>query len=235
MTEIAGFTPDLAREIVSAVRALRASGLLSSVGTGSDGLFSPKARVYVSNDSGEEIPPYACMQATGTTEIGNQNYIVVDKPADVIGAAGGYLFNEHEAIPIGEEGIAQSGRVVRAISDGTALTAGASWQPVASSWEITTGGDILIAIGSDNIGTDIVRVLFNGSGSSKFYRFTLNEPWTSGVADADILEMDGTDTAIDDDVNDPLGIFDDMTTGDEGICFKQGGIYYAIQADCGSA
>lgn len=68
----------------------------------------------------------------------------------------------------------------------------------------------------------------------RLYRFTLNEAWASNAADADILEMDGTDTTIDADVQDPLGIFSDLTTGDAGICIFQGGSYYAIQAPCAS-
>lgn len=66
------------------------------------------------------------------------------------------------------------------------------------------------------------------------YRFTLNEALTTGTADADILEMDGTDTTIDDDVLDPLGIFDTLTNGDPGLCLKQDGNYYVIQAPCPS-
>lgn len=71
-------------------------------------------------------------------------------------------------------------------------------------------------------------------GGAKLYRFTLNESWTSGAADADILEMDGTDTTIDADVLDPLGIFSALTTGDAGLCMRQNGLYYVIQAPCPS-
>jgi hypothetical protein len=71
-----------------------------------------------------------------------------------------------------------------------------------------------------------------GTSGVTFWRFTLNEAWTAGVADADILEMDGTDTTTDADVHDPLGIFSTLGNGDPGICFLQGGVYYAIQAPC---
>lgn len=74
-----------------------------------------------------------------------------------------------------------------------------------------------------------------GSGGGRLYRFTMNENWgatTAGAADSDILEMDGTDTTIDDDVLDPLGIFSSLTSGSAGICFFQDGKYYAIQAPC---
>jgi len=73
----------------------------------------------------------------------------------------------------------------------------------------------------------------DGGGTTKLFRFTLNASLASGTADADILLMDGTDTGIDDDVLDPLGIFAILTSiGSEGLCLRQGGKYYVIQAPC---
>lgn len=73
-----------------------------------------------------------------------------------------------------------------------------------------------------------------GSGTTaRLYRFTLNASLASGTADADILLMDGTDTGIDANVLDPLGIFASLTSvGATGLCLKQGGVYYVIQAPC---
>ncbi len=68
-----------------------------------------------------------------------------------------------------------------------------------------------------------------------FWRFTLNEAFSGGDAAGDILEMDGTDTGDDMDIEDPLAIFSsDLGNGDAGICFQQGGVYYAVQAPCPS-
>lgn len=80
----------------------------------------------------------------------------------------------------------------------------------------------------------------SGGESNRLYRFTLNEdmafPLGGGgpevVADADILNMDGTDTGIDANVEDPLGAFADLVNGDAGYCYLQGGKYYVIQAPC---
>lgn len=66
----------------------------------------------------------------------------------------------------------------------------------------------------------------------ELYRFTLNVALTTGTADADILLMDGTDTLIDDDVLDPLGIFSTLGIHDAGLCLKYQGKYYVIQAPC---
>lgn len=78
--------------------------------------------------------------------------------------------------------------------------------------------------------------LVRGGGARiKLYRFTLNEDMgatTTNKGDADILEMDGTDTGIDADVEDPLAIFSTLTNTDAGLCLRQGGSYYIIQAPC---
>jgi hypothetical protein len=71
-----------------------------------------------------------------------------------------------------------------------------------------------------------------GGNELTLYRFTLNASLSGGTADADILLMDGTDTLIDDDVLDPLGIFSTLDVDDVGLCLLQGGAYYVIQAPC---
>lgn len=74
-----------------------------------------------------------------------------------------------------------------------------------------------------------------GNGGRALYRFTLNENMgatTANQADADLLEMDGTDTNLDVDILDPVAIFSSLTNGDAGICYKQSGNYYVIQAEC---
>lgn len=77
-----------------------------------------------------------------------------------------------------------------------------------------------------------IPVRARATGGITLWRFTLNEAWSSGAADADILEMDGTDTGTDADVLDPLGIFSTLGNGDAGLCILQGGSYYVIQAPC---
>jgi hypothetical protein len=72
----------------------------------------------------------------------------------------------------------------------------------------------------------------SSGGGVSLWRFTLNEAWTAGAADADILQMDGTDTGTDAGVLDPLGIFSTLESGDAGLCLLQGGNYYVIQAPC---
>ena len=117
-----------------------------------------------------------------------------------------------------------------------------------SAWEMTkvSGDSVDKTVMLGNVSTEalpadqfVFALSYNGiylntlgGGGVSLWRFTLNEDWASGGADADILEMDGTDTTTDADVLDPLGIFATLGTGDAGLCILQGGIYYAIQAPC---
>ena len=89
-----------------------------------------------------------------------------------------------------------------------------------------------VGVGDSEYREGLVRGNGGGSSGAVLYRFTLNANWSSGSADADILEMTGADTGIDADVKDPLGIFADLGNGDAGLCLLQGGSYYVIQAPC---
>lgn len=74
-----------------------------------------------------------------------------------------------------------------------------------------------------------------GGGGLRLYRFTLNENMgatTANKGDADILEMDGTDTGTDADVEDPEAVFSTLLNNDTGLCLLQDGAYYIIQAPC---
>lgn len=198
------------------------------------GLLTPREPAFMQNDSGESIPAYACCQVTGTVEQGGQNYLVVDKPADTTGDAGWYVFNGHAAIADGEEGRYQTGPIVRAYKNSGTVTAGDAWGPTSGQWYLTSGSGPFIAAGADDIGSNVFKVFTgSGGGGPTLYRFTLNASLASGTADADILEMDGTDTGLDEDVLDPLGIFSSLTSvGDAGLCLLQNGSYYVIQAVC---
>lgn len=162
MADFATFSPQDAREILRVMREIRASGILTSLGRGLP-TFSPRGFEYVQNESGEEIPPFACMQMVGTAESGGQNYVEVNQPADSTGAAGGFVFNGPTAIEIGGKGVGFAGPVVRALGDGSAVSAGARWSPEASEWAITTDGEgLFTAVGGDDIATNVIKVQTRG-------------------------------------------------------------------------
>jgi hypothetical protein len=185
MADGAVFPVELAKEIVRAFRQLQASGLLGPGVIEAIQKRTPtltETPLYFTNVSGETIPPYACMQVLGTDEIGPQNYVQCDKPQDTTATAGGYVFNGHRAVDDGKQGITQSGRVQRAIGDGTSI-AGDRYQPVVGDWGIeqNDSGPFIMA-GEDDIVDDVVRVFVDGGGgggAEKIY-FEIIEIVTSG-------------------------------------------------------
>jgi len=237
VSSIGAYTPETARLILATVRYLRESGfVIERPGRGEQKFRPADAPIYIRNDTGETIPPFACLQVTGAVDTGGQNYITVDKPVDQTGVAGKYLFNGIAPVEVDGYGLAHDGPLVRMLTDGSTVTCGDSWQPDVGEFSVIPGGSMFSAVGEDDIETNIMRAfILSGGGMATgvtFWRFTLNSNWVAGTADADILEMDGTDTGLDDDVRDPLGIFSTLEAGDPGICFLQDGVYYAIQAFC---
>ena len=158
-------------------------------------------------------------------------WLIGDEPT-----ADGYFGILKEPIENGDIGRVQvSGCCIALIDVGDADHTRA--RAVAAGYKLESADDGPIEILYAPAGTGELEcvVRFGGSGGvgMTLYRFTLNASLATGTADADILEMDGTDTGIDDDVLDPLGIFASLVTvGDTGLCLKQGGVYYVIQANC---
>lgn len=131
----------------------------------------PREPAYFHNDSGEEIPAYACCQVTGTLELSGQNYLLVDKPADTTGDAGWYVFNGPTPVADNEEGRYQTGPIVRGYKNSGTITAGDKWGPTSGQWYVSTAADgPFIAAGADDIQADVLK-LFTGSGSSGEVKF----------------------------------------------------------------
>lgn len=92
------YDKETARNILDAYRSLQASGLLrpgviQDLVRGRPQFIEEPKRF--TNDSGETIPPYACMQIVGTEELGDNVFLKVDKPLDTDGTAGAFIFNWH--------------------------------------------------------------------------------------------------------------------------------------------
>lgn len=227
MTRTGAYTPSDARMVLEVVRYLRENGFVIPGGRRPEQM-QQQDRIWFRNDSGAEVPAFGCMEVTGTVEAGGQNYVTITKPTS---SALTYLFNGQAPVPNGEYGMAQSGPVFRCYKSTGTVTEGNRWAPTTSQWYLTKGAGQFVVLGSDDIGTDVFRVMRDDV--ARLYRFTLNATLASGTADADILEMDGTDTNIDATVRDPLGIFADLTAvNDAGLCLYQDGKYYVIQAGC---
>ena len=118
------------------------------------------SKLYVHNGSGETIPAWACMQVTGTEELGGQNYLVVDKPTDVIGTTGEFVFNGPESIADGEDGLAQNGPVLRGYKNTGTITAGERWSPTSGQWYLSQDDSgVFTACGADDIDGDVLKVV----------------------------------------------------------------------------
>lgn len=162
---LGAFKKETAETILAVVRYLKESGfVIDQPGRGQQ-FIPPQAPIYVRNDSGEEIPPFACMQTNGAVDAGGQNYIKVVKPVDDTGEAGKYLFNGIAPIETGGYGIAHDGPLVRMLTDGSTITCGDSWQPDVGQWAVTTGGSLFTAAGADDIDTNVMRAFIGSSGA----------------------------------------------------------------------
>lgn len=105
-------------------------------------------RVFVLNsDSYEAIPPYACMEVTGTQVYAGRTVITVEKPTTLDGE---YLFNSPYQIEAGAAGWAYRFGVV--VMLGAAPSApNVSYQPIVDSWEIEEGGGPFTVFGEFEI------------------------------------------------------------------------------------
>jgi hypothetical protein len=220
------------RMIIEITRYLKASGFTITPPGGGSRFVPQSTPIYVRNDSGAEIPAFACLQTTGTTEAGGQNYITVDQPVDTTGAAGGYLFNGIAPIEIGGYGIAHDGPLCRMLKTGT-LTSGDKCQPVAGQWHIAAGGDLITIVGDDDIGTNIVRgVIGSNKPTFRFIRFELNEELIGTTASADISDKDGVGIATEATIEDPETIFTGLTATTRGIGIQEGSRYFIVNSNC---
>lgn len=241
MADYGIFSPATARQVLADLRALKAAVFGGGVGVVPQLTQAP---IYVHNVSGEEIPAYACMQATGTEVIGDRTYIQVDQPADSTGEAGGFLFNSPTAIPIDGNGIANAGPHAKVLGDGSTATAGDRWAPVASAWSIAPDTDgFLICAGDDDVATDVVRVIsIGGAGGGQIIHFVspsggipARSSLTMGSASCDVytstsggvLSDSGTNVTV---YNMASSSFAGST---HGVAMKNAaGIYVAIVEDC---
>jgi len=133
----------------------------------------PNTPLYFRNDSGETIPAFAAMQATGNVDMNGQNYFIVNKPVDRDGTAGPFLFNLFNDVPAASSGaacvnygVATAGPSVRVLSDVASPAAGDKLSPQAGSWKVAAGGTIITATGADDIRADVIRGTVGGGGGA---------------------------------------------------------------------
>jgi len=172
VTQVGYLSPEDMRLVWAVCNYLKTSGFVIPAGRYNRQQIPPPTPVFVRNDTGVEIPAFACLQSTGTVEAGGQNYVKVDYPADTTGTAGVYLFNGIAPIEIDGYGIAHDGPECRMLTDGSTITSGAKWQAQVGSFELAPGGTAFSAIGADDIAADVMRGVIGAGGGAAIVAIT---------------------------------------------------------------
>jgi hypothetical protein len=149
-------------------------------------------RVFVLNsDTYEAIPPFACMQITGTSVFGGRTVITVEKPTTLDGE---YLFNSPYQIEAGAAGWAYRFGVVVMLGAAPSA-ANAIYQPIVDSWEIEEGGGLFTVFGAYEITPEsttaaLIGRFGSGGGGGETIWFTIDEvlcPLTDYVAETTLV------------------------------------------------
>ena len=124
----------------------------------------PVARWFVENNTGEVIPPFACIQVVGTSRpYSERTYFSAGKPVDIDGTAGWYVFNGPKSIDLNKRGAVFDGPAVRAIASG--VTAGTRYAPVIGAWNIVANPNgPFIGAGDDPTFTGAARIFIVPKG-----------------------------------------------------------------------
>lgn len=163
-------SPEKMRLVWETIKEIRSSGLLknSSAGRIADDPGLHQVRVY--NNSGEEVPEFACMQIVDTEIVEDVTYLKITKPTSTTGK---YIFNNASKIAIGSRGIGHTWDIVRMLGSGAA-TPLASYGATVGAWTIQeqSGGPFTV------YGDDAVSGVYKGRIES------------TGTSDVEIVEFE---------------------------------------------
>lgn len=114
-------------------------------------------RVFVKNNSGAEIPAFACMQITGATVEAGRVLITVRRPNTICGE---YVFNSQFKIESGGYGWAYAWGIVRMLGAASGYESCKRYTAIKDSWSVTEGPGPFLVYGNGNIdGTVIGRIV----------------------------------------------------------------------------
>lgn len=151
--------------------------------------YSQSKGIPCTNDSGEIIPPFACMQISDTEFENNEIILTVIKPttAGIAKGPGKLVFNGEIEIPIDGNGFALVGDVCHAI-EASAVTEGDECGPADASWKLSSSGTGYWKLASDDSesGSDDVMVVRRGAAATSSFRLFMSPgggiPARSGTA-----------------------------------------------------
>lgn len=178
MIDIFGFSPEEGRELLKLLqrnpKRWRAPIRRSTNQRMAEVPFTP----FI-NNSGEEIPRWACMQLTGVEAKGDEHfYITAEKPLAGDGNDGPYLFNGPMDIADGDAGTGIAYGIFRARCE-QSLDPGTRVGPDASSWDLVqfSGGPWTV-IADDPWNTGMTFV----SSMRQHYGMAVFETPSGGIA-----------------------------------------------------
>jgi len=162
-------SPEKMRLTWETIKEIRSSGLLknSSAGRIADDPGLHQVRVY--NDSGEEIPEFACMQIVDTEIVDEVTYLKVTKPDTI---SGKYIFNNAAKIEIAGRGIGHTWDIVRMLGSGAA-TPLASYGATIGAWTVQEETDGPFTVYGDDAVTGVYkgRIGSSGGGDTEIVEF----------------------------------------------------------------
>lgn len=161
MAEIAVPDQKTFAAIIAAIRALKAAGFMIGDGEESLPTFS-STPILFQNTEGSEIPAWACMQVDGTLDEASNSFIKVKKPtADGLT----YIFNGPKPVAAGDIGNAQAGSILRGYKNSGSIVVNEQWAPTTGQWYLTQASGPFVALGADNIDTNVLRVTTKQQGT----------------------------------------------------------------------
>ena len=185
------------------------------------------------NTEGTEAPEWAAMELTGIEKRGKRVIATVKQPDSNNLSPERVIFNLGCPVPASGYGMATWSFPTWATPKTGTPTQFQTAGTESGTWTLTLDNTGFVVVGSEG-GNIRIHPKFGGGGAT-LWRATLNENMgatTTNQADADLLEMGGTDTTDDVDVKDPLGIFSDLENTNACLVLEQDGEYFVIQAPC---
>lgn len=239
MSRFGFLSPENARLVLEAARVLRNSGwtLPGQVPTPPRDV---QTNLIAHNDSGSTIPAWACMQVTGTEDLGPITMLVVDQPADTDGTAGGFVFNGPNEIEADQDGAIQRGNIVRAYKNAGTVSGGQKWRPTVNQWYLTQDdAGQFTACGDDQVDDDVFKIFSSteSPGGRVFVTpsggIAARSGATLGSATCTHYTVTGGTRAS---TSDTVTVYNDFTTAIGGstdiVAIRVDGIWLAIAEDC---
>jgi hypothetical protein len=191
------YDPPTADRILKAVQWLERSGFMS--GKGFKPQFNPPTPrpIHIKNLTGEIVPMFGCVQATGTSMMNDQCFLEVKKPADTDGTAGPFFFNLFHDIPAADVpsanefqyGLATDGPHSNALCD-IDEPAGTKLIPIVGSFLLEKGEGAFIQIGPNDgefMPTNAQRIMTAEPLGAHIIQFVLGSCATGNATITEVL------------------------------------------------